>query len=164
MSTIAAIRRGFTLVELLIVIVVIAILAGLSVAAFSGIRERAMDAAIEAVATDIIKAAQRREVLHGTVGYGSTPFPNRQATLEGYGIESLASKVLIYMGPIYNDTFDEVFSGGEDFDKSKVQLMVFPDGIWIWRYHYIGDKWILTAMDGNGYSTMDDMGEPHIPG
>lgn len=40
-------RRGFTLVELLIAIVVIAILAAITVVAFRGIQERAIDAAIK---------------------------------------------------------------------------------------------------------------------
>jgi len=48
-------RSGFTIVELLIVIVVIAILATISVVAYSGIRDRA-DAA--AVASDL-KAAKK---------------------------------------------------------------------------------------------------------
>lgn len=48
MYTASKSRAGFTIVELLIVIVVIAILAGITLLAFNGVRERAQDAALKA--------------------------------------------------------------------------------------------------------------------
>lgn len=47
--------RGFTIVELLIVIVVIAILATISVVAYSGIQERAQNSAVEQAASQALK-------------------------------------------------------------------------------------------------------------
>lgn len=49
-------KRGFTIVELLIVIVVIAILAAISIVAFTGIQQRGRDSTRAADAANIIKA------------------------------------------------------------------------------------------------------------
>jgi prepilin-type N-terminal cleavage/methylation domain-containing protein len=49
------ITTGFTLVELLIVIVVIAILAAISVVAYTGIQNRANNTTVEADISTIIK-------------------------------------------------------------------------------------------------------------
>lgn len=52
------VRRGFTVVELLIVIVVIAILAAITIVAFTGIRERAKSTAFIAAVDSFEKEAQ----------------------------------------------------------------------------------------------------------
>lgn len=56
---------GFTLVELLIVIVVIAILAAISIVAYTGIQSRANDASIRSAATQIERAMRLYAVDHG---------------------------------------------------------------------------------------------------
>lgn len=48
-------KHGFTIVELLIVIVVIAILAAISVVAYNGIQNRAKDSAVEAEVSQMYK-------------------------------------------------------------------------------------------------------------
>ncbi len=50
-------QKGFTIVELLIVIVVIAILAAISIVAYTGIQDRAKASAAESLATNISKKA-----------------------------------------------------------------------------------------------------------
>lgn len=57
--------RGFTLVELLIAIVVIAILASISVVAYSGIQNRATAAKIAAGVGSYVKALKLYKVDHG---------------------------------------------------------------------------------------------------
>lgn len=49
-------ERGFTIVELLIVIVVIAILAAITIVAFSGIQQRSRDSARQADVSNLVKA------------------------------------------------------------------------------------------------------------
>jgi prepilin-type N-terminal cleavage/methylation domain-containing protein len=66
---------GFTIVELLVVIVVIAILAAITVVAYNGIQTRANDSKIRATAAQVQKAIQLWGVQTGVLpqaGYGST--------------------------------------------------------------------------------------------
>lgn len=51
-------ERGFTIVELLIVIVVIAILAAITIVAYNGIQNRAKASAAQSLANNIAKKAQ----------------------------------------------------------------------------------------------------------
>lgn len=63
-------ERGFTIVELLIVIVVIAILAAITIVAYNGIQNRAKASAAQSLANNIAKKAQAFSTL-GT-GYPAT--------------------------------------------------------------------------------------------
>src|SRR5690606_17591707 len=53
-------QKGFTIVELLIVIVVIAILAAISIVAFTGIQQRGRDSARASDVSNIVKALTAR--------------------------------------------------------------------------------------------------------
>ena len=72
-------QRGFTIVELLIVIVVIAILAAITIVAYNGIQQRARDTQRVADISNIVKAIQRWSIETGNdfsampVGSGSVP-------------------------------------------------------------------------------------------
>ena len=57
--------RGFTIVELLIVIVVIAILAAITIVAYNGITERANNAQVEANMSNTVKAIELFSADHG---------------------------------------------------------------------------------------------------
>lgn len=59
-------QKGFTIVELLIVIVVIGILAAITIVAFNGIQNRANATAAEALATDVIKKAEAYNAVQGS--------------------------------------------------------------------------------------------------
>ncbi len=57
--------NGFTIVELLIVIVVIAILASIAVVAFNGVAQRAKDSAVEANINNIFKKIGEHQAIEG---------------------------------------------------------------------------------------------------
>lgn len=59
-------KNGFTIVELLIVIVVIAILAAISLVVYNGVRERAMNTQLLALVDGYEKALRAYKVTHST--------------------------------------------------------------------------------------------------
>lgn len=89
--------QGFTIVELLIVVVVIAILAAITIVAFNGIQQRAQTSAIQSV---ISQAAKKLEIYKADAGMNTYPadtstggisfstdytyFYERTASLDGY--------------------------------------------------------------------------------
>lgn len=70
-------QPGFTIVELLIVIVVIAILAAISIVAFTGIQNRASDAAVQSDLRNLATKVREYRVIHGEYpnGGASNVFP-----------------------------------------------------------------------------------------
>ena len=70
--------KGFTIVELLIVVVVIAILAAITIVAYNGIREKAQISSVQSQLSQAMKKVQMAAVINNEV------YP---ATLAGAGIE-----------------------------------------------------------------------------
>lgn len=66
------ISQGFTIVELLIVIVVIAILAAITVVAYNGVQNRVYDAAVQSDLNNIAKQIALYEIQEGAFPQGST--------------------------------------------------------------------------------------------
>jgi prepilin-type N-terminal cleavage/methylation domain-containing protein len=69
-------RHGFTIVELLIVIVVIAILAAISVVAYTGIQNRANNSTVEADIANMIKLLEMTKVDLGHYPQTLAQFPS----------------------------------------------------------------------------------------
>lgn len=69
--------KGFTVVELLIVIVVIAVLASITVVAFNGVQQRGRDAKRASDGKSIVKALEAYRATHGRF---PTPTPSRGGT------------------------------------------------------------------------------------
>lgn len=65
--------RGFTIVELLIVVVVIAILAAITIVAFNGVQNRARESAARSEVSQVQKAIQVEATLNGTSVSVATP-------------------------------------------------------------------------------------------
>lgn len=78
------IRQGFTIVELLIVIVVIAILAAISIVAYNGIQGRSYDSAIQ---SDLANMAKKMEVYRALDSSGHYP-----TSLAAAGLDIKVSK------------------------------------------------------------------------
>lgn len=60
-------KKGFTIVELVIVIAVIAILAGVMIPTFGGVIEKANQSAVQQVATSLYKEAYALDLADGTI-------------------------------------------------------------------------------------------------
>lgn len=112
-------QRGFTIVELLIVIVVIAILAAITIVAYNGVTSRANDSARQADANALMKKIEMRFAESGEYGYGygaETP-ESRDSMLEMYDIRSLGSRILV----CHYDLCPE-YEGTEVYDRSRIYL------------------------------------------
>ena len=76
-------KDGFTIVELLIVIVVIAIVAAITIVAYNGIQQRARDSQRVADIGNIVKAIQRWNLETGN-DYSAMPVGNASVTGQGW--------------------------------------------------------------------------------
>jgi len=91
-------QKGFTIVELLIVIVVIAILAAISVVAYNGIQARGKNSAAQTSATTVAKKA---ELYNTEIGY----YPLGMSALTGAtSTESYNVTGIVYIGTQTNST------------------------------------------------------------
>lgn len=87
--------RGFTIVELLIVIVVIAILAAITVVAYNGIQNRANDTAVQNDLASLAKQFELYKVDNGT-------YPPSSTELEKLGARVTKSSYLVSPNTTYN--------------------------------------------------------------
>jgi len=93
-----ATQSGFTIVELLIVIVVIGILAAITIVAYNGIQARGKNSAAQAAATTVVKKA---ELYNTEIGY----YPLGMSALTGAAsTESYNVTGIVYIGNHTNDT------------------------------------------------------------
>lgn len=83
-------RHGFTIVELLIVVVVIAILAAITIVAFSGVREKATLSAASVNLSNVAKAMATYQALNGELpADSSVGIPGEIAELMGRGTSDI---------------------------------------------------------------------------
>lgn len=91
-------NRGFTIVELLIVIVVIGILAAIVIVAFNGVQNRGYDASIQSDFSSARKKVEAQKVLSATNVYGGAALPWGSTVNSGFNKNaySTSSNNLIY--------------------------------------------------------------------
>lgn len=78
-------RRGFTIVELLIVIVVIGILAAIVIVAFNGVQNRANDTAVQSDLKNLAKIVEQQNALNGQYPSNITSALGAKASQNAYG-------------------------------------------------------------------------------
>ena len=90
-------KRGFTIVELLIIIVIIGILAAISVVAYNGIQQRARDSARTSDIAGVQKALELYRADNGT-------YPSVGTDNSGYNLSTLSTALVPkYISSIPND-------------------------------------------------------------
>ena len=116
-------RSGFTIVELLIVIVVIAILAAISVVAYNGIQQRARDSDRKTGITNLAKALELYYIDNGQypLGSGSTTINNQWSTTADASWANLESQLRPYMSTVPREPRSTsgvagMTAGGYNFD------------------------------------------------
>ena len=102
---------GFTIIELLIVIVVIAILSALSMVVYGGIRERADDSVKESLSAQIKKKVATHGVVAGTRVLSRSDIATESSILAAYEIPQLSYEI------VYDSD-----GTPDDPDKSKVYM------------------------------------------
>jgi type II secretion system protein G len=92
---------GFTIVELLIVIVIIGILAAITIIAYNGMQQRARDTRRASDASNIVKALESYHIVHGN-------FPTATANPGVGGFEVSTDQQGSFMEYLQGDYFNQV--------------------------------------------------------
>lgn len=147
-------KTGFTIVELLIVIVVIGILAAITVVAYNGVQARATDAKIEAIAQSSLKGAQLFAV-DSPHAFAPPVGTSRAEFLRQFHIEAIADDLKIGgysaggTAHVANNITDD---DRDNPDKTKVYFFSYPGTNVVSRWQNNKEAWVITSTDVGGYN------------
>ena len=152
---------GFTIVELLIVIVVIGVLAAITIVAYNGIQSRAADTKLVSDSKAVVTGAKLKKVDTGYMGSGDddpTDYSTRTSTLSAYKVESIADRIYI-VGPDYSD---ETSNASEYFtpNKTKVYVLIGYQSLTVARWSNQDDAWVRDVFDDDGTVVTSEEGGP----
>lgn len=127
---------GFTIIELLIVIVIIAILAAITLVAYSNIQNRAYDTTVQADLANMAKKFMAYQVINGT-------YPPSATELSNVGAQATKSAYLVSPSTTYN-VVPCITSGAADFSISAISKS--------------GNKYYISSQSGGvkQYTGSDD--------
>lgn len=152
--TIKTHSQGFTIVELLIVIVVIAILAALVITAYNGITTQANNSKTAAVVQ-----AYKKALLQYAAEKGSYPVSGASCLGEGYpSNQCFRSNVIVSNNPTFNDRLKPYMGGDLPLPSTKVidwggawtawGALLFPNST-ITLDGQPQHWWLIYMMEGN---------------
>lgn len=130
-------NRGFTIVELLIVIVVIAILASITIVSYNGIQNRAKATAATSTAANVAKKAELVNVLKGS-------YPTSITDFNDYSESKIAGSGLILGTPLSTSGTNTVSyeycpaGGGAAAGGGRIRTWDYNTGALSATYTYIG--------------------------
>lgn len=143
MGTYRHTRNAFTIVELLIVIVVIAILAAITIVAYTGVQDRAVASVLQSDVATAIKKIELYKVESGTES-----FPADQATATSAGVTASEGNTLTYWTPsAVNSYCIQVTRGSASYFATNGHPEPTPGTC----YQLVG-WWPLNAAQGSDWS------------
>jgi prepilin-type N-terminal cleavage/methylation domain-containing protein len=136
-------KTGFTIVELLIVVVVIAILAAITIIAYTGIRDRTVASVLQSDVTSAIKKIELYKVESGTDAY-----PTNQNEAVNAGVAVSEGNALTYWTPgAVNSYCIQVVNGSTSYFATNGHSEPTPGTC----YQLIG-WWSLNSTTGEDWS------------
>jgi len=103
METMSSNQRGFTIVELLIVIVVIAILAAISIVAYNGVQNRANDTAVKNDLRQFHSLIEQYKILNGNYPTTFTAAMGFKFAKNAYGMDAQLRNVRYCLNATTNE-------------------------------------------------------------
>ncbi len=133
-------QQGFTIVELVIVIVVIAILASISIVAYTGIQSRAHDTKMLATSQQIERKMQEYTILAGRINIDPSILGDKESVLSELELSPLENTVDYYTSEV----------PANQYDRKKVFMRAYASEL-NWSY-WDNEKnsWTVNRMDGSG--------------
>jgi type IV pilus assembly protein PilA len=132
-------RSGFTIVELLIVVVVIAILAAISIVAYNGIQARARLSAAQINSREVIKKAEAYNSINGSYPATATEFNSvEESKISGLGIKFLAASTLNSATGVDGIIYQTCTTSG--VQAARVQYYDFVAKTSNNKYYYAGNS------------------------
>ncbi|MDO4773662.1 MAG: prepilin-type N-terminal cleavage/methylation domain-containing protein [Candidatus Saccharibacteria bacterium] len=132
-------KQGFSIVELIVVIVVIAILITIAIVSYGWMRNDAIDAKTEATVTSIKKALQIKVTKTGKLGFDSAPDSKSRLIQDAY-LGDLADEVDVY----YQGVAVGQYNGKT---KPVVDFTAMNTGVLIMSYNVANKQLVVDIIE-----------------